>query len=113
MSKSMKVTGFFLLAIMVSTLAYCTSQNQVRATEADIAGDTTDQPPTLAADSATSLESVASDDVEGGAVITIQANGEATPINACLLGTNLPAWLGADRLEIPPFRRVRLPRAFP
>jgi hypothetical protein len=99
MSKTMKLTGFFLLTIMVSTLAYCTSQNQVTATNAGITEDTTDQPPTLAEDSTTPVESASADDMEGGAVITIEANGEPTLINACLLGTNLPAWLGADRLE--------------
>ena len=37
--------------------------------------------------------------VDGAASITIQANGTATALNACVLGTNLPAWLGASTFE--------------
>jgi len=100
MNPKMKLLGMLLLVMIASPLAFCTSQTPLAATETALPGisnPSKEETPTLA--ERNPQASANPDEPAGAASITIQADGAATPINACLLGTNLPAWLGADRLE--------------
>lgn len=119
MKRKFAFHNLLLLAILVSTLAFCTARNH--PTEAEETTPTaqsiptdpatqTSSPPTTLQPAETepisepTLVEATPEEPLAGSTITVQADQTTTPINACLLGTNLPAWLGASRLEDETFR---------
>lgn len=119
MKRKIAFPNLLLLAILVSTLTFCTVSNQPINAEGttpvtDLSptdpATVTSSPPTAIQPTntepatETALPDVTPEETLTGSTITIQANDTTTPINACLLGTNLPAWLGASRLEDETFR---------
>lgn len=98
-----------LVAWLVSTLAACTVSNPSTHAEPPNAPDPTTTlapatltPATLPPEEPPALPPTA--ETLPGAAILLHADQPTTPVNAYLLGTNLPAWLGASRLEDETFR---------
>lgn len=116
MKRKIVFPNLLLLVMLVSTLTFCTNSNPpgnaegITPTEQLTTPATlTSPPPTMEqpTDTAPAPETAhpaTPTEALTGSTITIQADQTTTPINACLLGTNLPAWLGASRLENETFR---------
>ncbi len=116
------ILGF---AILVSTLAYCTSQNptEVPPVTNPAEGSTSSGTlsPSETAPSATlpptssppqTLEATHEGEIEGGISITIQTSGTEKPIHTYLLGTNAPAWLYSGRFDHETFQARTLHAGF-